>query len=437
MGGVQRRTRGKMAILCFALVASAINTCVLTQLKFGVTVRLEATYYDVSGNAVDLVYLAPGEGKILFTQPGPMEGKNYSELIRPGKSIRLGCYFYGGYSAGSVDYITNNFDVVSLAGGMSSEDLSSARLLNPNLRFYKMALGAWWNGPLNETTENWVLRLNDGSPADVVRANPPSSYEMDFGNAEFAQWFAEVQIQRCNDFGADGVAIDEIMWDGYWGMEDMSNYGEDPKDYRDYTSVDEIRDSCYSFLQRIHSVMEPAGVEIISQAFWPAAQQYQDGIWGETAFKACWQERTMDLPNQIWKEICPLTWEGTVKNIIDAGNRSYIWACWYNWEDMTELEYGISTYLMAKQNGQFNVGFHPFGYQEQHGWPSSINGWNATVVQLAIENHPEYFDIEMGDALGEMVRHDQQDGYYWRREFENGIVLVNPHVPVVLDFASS
>ncbi len=409
----------------------------MLQFGYGVLVTLESTYYDVNGNSMDTVFLAPGRGKILFKQPGTLEGTEHGETIRPGKSIRLGCYFYGGYNASSVGFITNNFDVVSLAGGMSPQNLNAARMTNPHLRFYKMALGAWWNGPLNETTEQWVLHLNDGSPADVVRANPPESYEMDFGNGDFAEWFARNQIQRCVDFGADGVAIDEIMWDGYWGMEASSNYGDDPTDYRDYKSLKEIRQSCYDFLRRIHGVMNPAGVEVISQAFWPEAQQYQDGVWGETAFKACWQDWTTDLPNHIWKDICNLTWEGTVRNIIDAGNRSYIWACWYNWENMEELEYGISTYLMAKRNGQSNVGFHPFGYQEPHGWPSSINGWNASVVQAAIERHPEYYGIEMGDALGEMEQVIQHDGYYWRRDFENGMVLVNPHLPTIHGFRNT
>nr|MDO8116547.1 hypothetical protein [Candidatus Sigynarchaeota archaeon] len=54
-----------------------------------------------------------------------------------------------------------------------------------------------------------------------------------------------------------------------------------------------------------------------------------------------------------------------------------------------------------------------------------------------IESHPEYFNIEMGDALEEMARVVQWDGYYWRRDFENGIVLVNPHLPSIQGFRTT
>jgi hypothetical protein len=78
--------------------------------------------------------------------------------------------------------------------------------------------------------------------------------------AEFYAWFFD---QRCEDFDLDGMAADEVMWRGYWGT--------DEADLRDYSSVEEITQTCYLWLQRVDSRMQH---ELITQAYWSEAQQY-------------------------------------------------------------------------------------------------------------------------------------------------------------------
>jgi hypothetical protein len=184
---------------------------------------------------------------------------------------------------------------------------------------------------------------------------------MDFGNAEYAEWFAHEQIRKAKEVGADGVAVDEIMWKGYWGMQDPENFGDDPEDYRDYKSVDEITQSCYKFLSIVYPIMKAADVELITQAFWEEAQQYQDGVWGETSFRAGddYGDRDDMDSGIVWYE--KMNWLEIVQNLRTIGgkNKSYIWAAWYKQDNMEQLQYALATYMMGKPDNSTCVTFQP------------------------------------------------------------------------------
>jgi hypothetical protein len=408
--------------------------------------------YTVDGEPVTYIDLKPASAKVLLYSPNPI-GTAHGENIRPGKSIRLGGYFYVPDENMStiVDWIGNNLDVFSLGfgGTIHPDNITSIRGLNPGVRFYYMAFATtlfenpsgstgptWGNShyprmQLNTTMRDWVLKLENGSDALGVRSESynDDAHLMDLGDMDWADYFAWIYQNRCIEYHADGVAIDEVMWKGYWNVDtlddDRGNDYNNNELLADYKTIPEITATCYQWLERIQSKMS---VEIITQAFWDSAQDYQDGIWGEASFRAAGQygDKVDDINSSIFYE--GMTWHEIIENMKYHGeqNRSYIWAAWYNETDPTSLEYAIGSYLMGKSNNRTCLVFHP---QDISGgtYPTSLVGYSVKNVMNQLERHKNLYDLEMGDALGDMREVYGIGGKAWRRDFENGIVFVNPH----------
>ena len=127
----------------------------------------------------------------------------------------------------------------------------------------------------------------------------------------------------------------------------------------------------------------------------------------------------------VWYD--SMNWQEIVENMMTMGeeNRSDIWAAWYNQNDPAALEYCIATYLMGKVNGCTSVVFHPQPTYDG-GYPYNLAGYSLDTVRQEINNHPEFFNLQMGNALGPMVLMNGIGGQYWERNSTNGIVLVNP-----------
>jgi hypothetical protein len=426
-----------------------------------VHVDLGTTMYDVYGNPLTAVDLRPGTAVILLSTPSPV-GTPHGELIRPGKSVRLGGYYYGYQNSTAkpfnksdvINWVGNTNDVFSFgfmgtSGDMMTPDnITAIRAINSQARFYYMAFATtlyedagspggtgptWGNShypavQLNSTLNGMTLKLANGSEAIGVRReyNGDDAHLMDLGNTTWADYFAWIYENRSKQFHANGVAIDEVMWEGYWDV-DRKNGGQP---LRDYTTKEQIRATCYDWLERIDAKMD---VEIITQAFWPESQVYQQGVWGEIAFRAggIYGRRVDDRPDSVWYNIAPLNWMGIVENMysVASQNKSYIWAAWYEPGDMDGLEYSIATYLMGKPNNCTWLVFqpHPGHYPQQN-----LVGYAVRTVKDEVEAHPELFDLELGDALGSMELRTGLGGQYYQRTFENGIVLANPfhaHLP--------
>ncbi|MEX2717661.1 MAG: hypothetical protein Q6370_015285 [Candidatus Sigynarchaeota archaeon] len=452
-----------------AILLAALVGMPLFGISIGMTatlyvhVHLGMTMYDVHGNPVTEVDLRPGTAMILFSTPSPV-GTPHGELIRPGKSVRLGGYYYGYQNSTDkpftrdqvIDWVGNNNDVFSFGfmgtGGdsMTPENISAIKAINDQARFYYMAFATtlyedagspggtgptWGNShypsvQFNATIHGMTLKLANGSEAIGVRrtSNNDSAHLMDLGNVAWADYFAWIYENRSKQFHANGVAIDEVMWQGYWDV-DKKNGGVP---LRDYTSPEQVRATCYAWLQHIDAKMS---VEIITQAFWPEAQIYQQGVWGEIAFRAGgpYGRRVDDRPASVWYDIAPMNWMDIVANMYDIAsrNKSYIWAAWYEPGDMKGLEYAIATYLMGKPNNCTCLVFqpHPGYYPEQN-----LVGYAVRTVKDEVEAHPELFDIELGDALGYMELRAGIGGHYYQRTFQNGIVIANPFHPHVAGF---
>ena len=438
------RNKQKAVAIMLLVTAFTASLCGLLQANSHASVHVEfgRTLYDVNGVPMTSIDLRERTGKVLLYSPYPT-GIAHGEAIRPGKTIRLGAYLYDAKAIGSFtdaqarDWIASNMDVYALGGytnyTLFPDDVLAMRAINNKTRFYIMNFGTtlgeydnWTvDTPLgnctsvwNSTMDTWTLKLKDGREALGVRRTSDDSkgHLMDLGSTGWADYYTWVWNNRVAAYHANGVAIDEIMWRGYWGT--------DINELRDYSSIEQITETCYTWLERVH---DNATFEIITQAFWDEAQQYQDGIWGELAFRCggAYGTRVDDRISVIFYEA--MDWAGIVQNMVSHGerDRSYIWAAWYNRDDPAALEYAIATYLMGKVNNCTSVVFHPQPTYDG-GYPRNLAGYSLETVRQELGRHPELFDLELGDALGPMQLKAGAGGQYYQRVYTNGIVLVNP-----------
>lgn len=445
----RRPTRAiKVATLAMLVAFPVLAGVMYSHSRTSVTITLPASMYTVDGRLVSEATLPARSALVLLYHdpagPGsPSPGG--PEAIRPGKSVRLGAYFYGGTEAIDPDetaaWIGDNVDVFALGGWpgyfFNASQVATVRAANPAARYYIMTFATTfgsvdsnpdcasmtdptvWGCSFNETMHGWTLKYNDGTEAYGVRRGPgdPCAHLMDLGSEGWARFYAWFYDQRVQENNANGVAIDEVMWNGYWGT--------DVSQLRDYSSIEEITASCYEWLRVVHENMAS---EIITQAFWPDAQQHQDGVWGELSFRCggAYGGRADDRQQNVFYET--MNWQEIVENMheVAGANKTYIWAAWYRQGDRQALEYAIATYLMGKPNNCTWLGFHPqpvYG----GGYPENLAGYDFTTVKGEVERHPEFFDLELGQALGPMTRVAGRGGHAWQREFEHGIVLVNPY----------
>ncbi|MHA1732276.1 MAG: hypothetical protein ACTSU5_10045 [Promethearchaeota archaeon] len=443
----------KVAALAVSVAGLVFTPALVIGLRLNsrasVHVQLDRPMYTLDGRLVTSIDLREKTAQILLYEKNPA-GIAHGENIRPRKTVRLGAYLYGGYEHLTDEeakaFIANNFDVFSLGGYTENlffpDDIADMRSTNPGLRFYIMTFATTlgeddsWSidGPYapftkwNATMDLWTVKDNDGVEAIGVRhtSTDCKGHLMDLGNTEWADYYAWLWDHRVKAYHADGVAIDEVMWRGYWGTR--------VEDLRDYDSVAEITQTCYSWLERVDQGMTS---EVITQAFWDEAQQYQQGIWGELAFRSggAYGNRVDDREAVVFYE--QMNWQEIVENMVSHSNRSrsYIWAAWYRRGDSEALEYCVATYLMGKVNGETSVVFHPQPVYDG-GYPYNLAGYSVETVKEEVEANPTYFDLELGDALGPMTLISGTGGQVWERNFTNGVVFVNPFHAFVPGFDS-
>jgi hypothetical protein len=406
-----------------------------------ITIQLPVPMYDVDGNELFEVKLKSMSGKILFYSPNPQF--NGSETIRPGKTIRIGGYYYGleMNTSDAVQWIANTNDVFSLGlmgNTISANDILTIRNINPNVLFYYMAFatslfenpnaqsenGTWGLShypevKFNETMHSWTVKYLNGTEALGVRRDSHSSnaHLMDLAKLEWADYFAWIYTKRAQEYHANGVAIDEVMWRGYWG----TKYSE----LQGYSDTEHMKQVCLNWLARLRS---QTSMEIITQAFWAEPMQYQDGVWGEIAFRSGgnYGERVNDKRAEVWYE--SMNWLEIVENMkgIAEANKSYIWAAWYERDNSEALEYALATYLMGKPNNTTKLVFHPHPIYDG-GYPANLAGYSTHTVQQELIRNSKYFDIELGQASSSFYKVSRANGSYFQRNFTNGIVLVNPY----------
>ncbi len=363
----------------------------------------------------------------------PCEAQNE---IRPKKSIRLGGYFYASTFKGSnadmsaeqITWAGNNLDIVSAVPTVTKQTILALKKINPRFRFYLMSYGTTlfeqniYNFPLfnPRIMTQWVVRYKNGEEAVGLRRASADSkaHIMDLSSIEYADYFRTSFSNLVNERSVNGIAIDEIVWQGYGGM----SWGvKNPGLLANNRSIGQSYEIAYQWLHRITT---PHEFEVITQAFWDEAQKYSDGVWGELAFFA--QEDAQDKSRWIYYKT--MNWEEIIRNMeqISSKGKTYIWAAWYARDDRSQLEYSFATYLMGKQSN--SIVFQPqplFGGSTAPN-PANLAGYNIDTVRMEYEKNKKLFDIEMGEPLESATKVTKEGIYYWRRNFTRGLILCNP-----------
>jgi hypothetical protein len=410
------------------------DSCTYSDIANSASIALPEIMVNVSGAKVNSIRLLPGTAAILryagSTDVRFSTSRNLPTSVRERKNVRLGGYFYGGWENDSLmspvqlSWIAQNLDVLVLNnyypdvnknnGGISPDNVDSLKQRNPRLKYYSMLFATTLREPLfnPQTMSNWVLFNKMGKESTGVRRGYDTdlNHLMDLGNRDYAAFLREFIINYTGKYHADGVAIDEIMWNGYWGV--------DLKNLRDYSTVDQIRQTCYDWLQRIKSNNNS---EVIHQAFWADAQTHTNGVWGETSFYSWFRDghdydifyRTMTFGEIL----------GAIKAYSQKGE-TYVWAAWYDQDDPDQLEYCVATYLLGKE-GDYTV-FQPqpiYG----GGYPNNLSGYDVGMCISEVEKNRAILDIELGPPIGDLYTEVVNKRQIWIRKFAGGIVYCNPN----------
>lgn len=366
--------------------------------------------------------VVPFSVSLLFTFAvfsGPLTDNPAYGQIRGGCTVRLGGYFYacwqGANGAATVEQLAwmgSHLDVVIADQSLSPGAVRRLRSLNAGLRYYLMTFGTTLAEPVYDpaTMSSWVVRTLDGNEAIGVRhvSHDSKFHLMSHSSQAWADFYRRHYGQAVAELGADGVAIDEIMWKGYWNVKSDSIQG--------IRNTDDVTQACYQWLSRIGSDRK---FEIIHQAYWDSAQVLSDGIWGEMAF----QSHFSDQWRVIWYRAG--TWKDVVENLdrISSLNRTYVWAAWYDRDSIGQFKYCLATFLMGL-NGRYAV-FQP---QPRYGkgYPSNLAGYDLATLMKEYEKYQTLIDVDLGTVAGKAKEVATEEASYWFRPFTKGFVLCNP-----------
>jgi hypothetical protein len=423
----------RFAFSCLIVSFLISGSCTYLHEVLPIVIILPEPMINVKGERVNSILLTPGTAAILrYANPVDTLSIPASNLgfVRERKNVRLGGYFYGGWandtlmSPAQLSWIAKTFDVLALNnyypnfnknnGGITPDGVDSLKTQNSRLKFYCMLFATTLCEPLFDpkTMSNWVVFDKNGKEALGVRrtSDQDPNHLMDLGNVDYANFFRNFIIDHTKKYHADGVATDEVMWNGYWGL--------DVSDMRDYSSVEQITQTCYDWLERVKS-NNPK--EVIHQAFWPEAQNYTNGIWGETSFFSWFRD---DHEYDIFYET--LNFNNIVETIKTYSQRgeTYIWAAFYNQNDPVQLEYCVAAYLLG-EDGNYAV-FQPQPVYDG-GYPNNLAGYDISTSIGEYERNKAIFDVELGAPIGEYYVTNIQLRNIWARKFVNGIVYCNPN----------
>jgi len=421
-------------ILLLIIFISVLYSCSLDEVfPDRAMLKFKDPMFTPSGRKVKSLNLERGNGYILLNK-APGSSTTSSVTIpaepRPNKNIRLGGYFFGGFegengnmSAEQLKWAADNLDLLALnphyanpgqTGGITPDQVLLLKQQNSLLKFYCMLFATTFREPLfnPSTMADWVVKDKAGNEALGVRreTNGDTDHLMDLGNKDYAAFFRDFIISHTNQYHADGVAIDEIMWEGYWAL-DINNM-------RDYSSVDQIRQSCYDWLE---AIKKDNPQNVIHQAFWPEAQKHTNGIWGESAFH--WWMRDGEAYKIFYEK---MDLKQILESLIEHGknNEAYIWAAYYGRDKVEQLEYCVAVYLLAKEGN--SVVFHPQPTWDG-GYPNNLGGYDLSKVIEEYEKHKTLYDVDLGSPLGSYYVEDIGGEIIWTRKFTKGIVYINPN----------
>ncbi len=361
---------------------------------------------------------------LAFISPRPVAAS------RENKSIRLGGYFTHGSL--NIPWISSHFDLLiwnhalyKSTNGISniSDPLTPAtvRLLkenNPGIKLFLYlttrsifevdglagSVGGW-----EPTMYAWVLKDGNGNeiPSHWANAFGEPAHYMDFaGDEGWAKYWAEQAAKLVSEFGVDGVAADELAvgFHPRWGTSLQS-----------YPTEESIRNATETFLTIVREITTTTILPTSLGFYFPAARglgtlwdQY-DSLLNDGVFNEHW------VRQYAIKQPVPLDqWLDNIRSAEDYSRRGRLYLAMCEFDIIpSEVEYCIASYLLAKQSDSLIL--QPF-----------VTDLGFDLNPL-IEKYPliaRYLDIELGMPQQDRT-FDVPSGIWWRN-FEKGIVVVNP-----------
>ena len=236
---------------------------------------------------------------------------------------------------------------------------------------------------------SWFLRDEQG---ELIRHD--SNVYMDAGNSEYRQFWLERTKQMQMEFGWEGVFIDNVEA----SLNKLLRVGAQPANYKNDS---EYQAAIEGFLQYLHvQYFKPQEVPVMAniiewnnQDVWFRYMQYLDGVMIESF--------SLDYNNDY---LLVDEWEEDINLAVktQALGKTVILVAQGNEEDQAREEFALGSYLLA------NDGLAYFRY---------TNSESYGLVWLY-----DNYSIELGLPLGPAY----QTGNMWKRDFEQGSVIINP-----------
>ncbi len=378
-------------------------------------------------------------------------------VIRTGKTIRLGGFFIRKDAIYNDTIIASNLDLISMSSNvLTRERIENLRSINPSIKvFAEFYSTTNWENPPNHTTiqlakpwntpENcygytkcWTAGMNVGgwndSMLDWVLLNtsgeelkyigwepyPMNTHWMDLQNEEWARHWKKSVKEVILENNLDGVFADRII------VRFQPNIGigtfDGESNLLKYSTEESLRTAMGNLLSKYHDqdfLLLPNSNFFYYEAsagsgkLWDQYFNYIDGAWHESWTTLYWggPDKNHYQPEDIWEDQI-----SAAERFSETG-RYFAAYCTYN--DTKMFVYCIANYLLAKKSDSLVI--HPMYIPSWEGYDAFTWDLN-TLVNYTLKKYSGYFDMELGKPLGDRYRWQN----VWRRDYEKGLVLVNP-----------
>jgi hypothetical protein len=331
-------------------------------------------------------------------------------VVRPGKLIRLGGYFYAGTM--DVAWYGSNFDLVDLNAKNDPNLITRLKRINPSILVFQQFLtnqiaiiqtGAQAVEGYNlSIMSSWLMRTTAGTPA-----HPRGPYYLMMDpDSDWSIHFSRSVDKTLRETSADGVVLDEVPLRANGFFSNLAKYATD----------ESLQAATTNFLKTIRQKLKRpvlinagglAAKSVSGDILWNTVGNEIDGAWHEGWIRYYGNH---NQPHQ------GLDWEWDILSAerFSAAGKPYIASAAF--ANATELEYAISNYLLAIKSA--SLVFQPMVAYDA----KTRGGFNFELAKNAVINNKNLFDIQIGCALG---GREKSNGL-WIRKYSQGLVLVNP-----------
>ncbi len=235
----------------------------------------------------------------------------------------------------------------------------------------------------------WFQKDVQGNFVEIT--DYPGRFMMDLGNPEWQDFWINETLKDVKDGNWDGVFVDDVLTSvKMHQLPSLRNYSDDLS----------LQAAVYGFLKKVYTAFQAEGKLVISNVSnshdYPGLfnqwLQVNDGIMEEHCSGESWS----------WG---PQVGEAQFQAMQSAraSDKWYLCMTYGSWDDTARRDLSLATYLIGS-GGKVRWSYRP--YNEFH-------------EQLPTD--PDWIQ-DIGEPLGD----SQRNGAVWYRQFEGGVLFVNP-----------